>query len=1281
MRTLPLLGLLVPSVVHAATLSVGANQAYTSIQSAINAAAPGDTIEVDAGTYRERLSIQKSITLIGLQGSASTRIRPDGGTVVAIKSATVAMTGFEIANNGDGQGFDIDAATATFDDLDVHDHRNMAGNGVVSGTANGGGMRISASTVAVANSNFNGNYADEWGGAIMALASTVTVRTTDFGNNFAKGRGGAIAERSQSVVAVSDAIFDTNGSHGGGGAAYITESAKGTFDNAVFVNDYTDQNGGPGGAIYVEGAGSLADVGTSAFTTDVAWASGGAVYVSNGRFQSDGNVFDGNTSRQDGVAVYLAGSSVMGSSLDTFQNQVGAAGRNGGGVFGAGTSLASIDRAVFDANSATHGGAIAWTSTGNLAITDSTFSNNSAQTRGGAIDWAPTNLALGIFSITGTRFVDDRVTAGGNNANGGAIYAQGGTLNVTTGDFTRNKASNGGGIFAQQLVAFTLAQSVMCANDATAGSGGGTYVTTMLAAPDWHNDVFAENTATSQGGGLWAGNTPQGRVINNTFVGNRATTQGGAAYYNAASVVFRNNVVRGSGAGNGLSANLASLLLAPSVQYDAWFQNTPSNTGDALAPFALDVTNKLATDPVLQQWSADADCSNDRFQPKLGSPLINAGDPAVVDRDGSRSDIGAFGGNGGNAAQYADADGDTFIAMFDCDDASKNVFPGAPEKCNGIDDDCDGLIDEVGAIDAGTVYADTDADGFGNAAAPIVACASTGLVADKTDCDDTNAGVNPGAVEICDLRDDDCDGLIDESGSIGQRTWYGDADRDGYGDAASVIVACYQPPDTALIGTDCDDTLASVNPGAAEICNGRDDDCDGTIDVGVATGILLYVDSDGDGAGDPSKPVTACSVQPGFSATAGDCDDGNSTVGPASPERCDGIDDDCDGTVDEPAAVDATTWYSDADHDGFGPGAGTTSCTGASGQVALGGDCDDNDNNAHPGAVESCSASVDLNCDGFTGSGDADGDGFAACAECDDGDAAVNPDAVEICDGIDNNCDGKVDDAGATGSTAYYVDQDADGYGDSAGSVLDCAAPRGYVAVDGDCDDQDPAYHPNAHEACADPRDLNCDGAVGLGDGDGDGFSACEECDDGDPAVFPGADELCDGLDNDCNGQVDEAGSLYGTDWYVDADGDGFGNAGASTRACDAPAGHVDDASDCDDTDPIAHPGADEVWYDGADQACDGGSDADQDGDGRDAASAGGDDCADTDPTIYPGADDPPGDGVDQDCSGTDGDALSDTDVVVNRGGCNCDASGGAPVYAGVVGALGALLLRRRRRP
>lgn len=90
---------------------------------------------------------------------------------------------------------------------------------------------------------------------------------------------------------------------------------------------------------------------------------------------------------------------------------------------------------------------------------------------------------------------------------------------------------------------------------------------------------------------------------------------------------------------------------------------------------------------------------------------------------------------------------------------------------------------------------------------------------------------------------------------------------------------------------------------------------------------------------------------------------------------------------------------------------------------------------------------------------DADHDGFSAPEDCDDHNADVNPDAVEVCDGVDNNCDGQVDPGAgqSEGTTAFYADQDGDGFGDEAYVVKACEQPSGFVATFGDCDDSDAA--------------------------------------------------------------------------------------------------------------------------------------------------------------------------------------------------------------------------------
>jgi hypothetical protein len=481
-----------------------------------------------------------------------------------------------------------------------------------------------------------------------------------------------------------------------------------------------------------------------------------------------------------------------------------------------------------------------------------------------------------------------------------------------------------------------------------------------------------------------------------------------------------------------------------------------------------------------------------------------------------------------------DLDGDGVIACDDCDDSRADVYPGATEVCDGVDQNCDGSIDEGLEVDW---YADSDGDGFGDVSNILSACAQpAGYLADFSDCDDSQSSIYPGATEVCDGVDQNCDGNIDEGL---ESVWYADADGDGFGDPSNVLTACTQVSGYLSDSSDCDDTRADIFPGALEVCDGVDNDCDGEVDSDAVDSSVWYLDSDADGFGDINTSLIACTQPGGYVADSSDCDDTRADVYPGATEFCDGVDQDCDSSVDE-GAVDMGRWYTDNDGDGYGDGA-VDACTQPAGTAIVDGDCDDSDAEFNPGASEACNEPRDLNCDGSTGYVDADNDGWAACEDCDDGNAAANPDMLEICDGIDNDCNGLVDETG--GASNFYADADSDGFGDINSVVVDCEAPAGFVADATDCNDSDSGIN---------------------------------------PATW----ELCDGVDNDCDGTVD-IGAVDATDWYQDADSDGYGNAAVSTTDCNQPSGYVADNSDCDDTDARIHPGANER-NDGVDEDCDG---------------------------------------------------------------------------------------------
>lgn len=176
-------------------------------------------------------------------------------------------------------------------------------------------------------------------------------------------------------------------------------------------------------------------------------------------------------------------------------------------------------------------------------------------------------------------------------------------------------------------------------------------------------------------------------------------------------------------------------------------------------------------------------------------------------------------------------------------------------------------------------------------------------MADATDCDDGRADVNPGASEVCDgATDEDCDGLVDDADpSVTATTaWYADGDLDGYGGATGVA-ACVAPAGHLGTSTDCDDATGTVNPAAAEACNGIDDDCDALVDdddTAISNPETWYADEDGDGHGGAAT-TTACVQPSGYASADDDCDDADTDAHPGATEVCeDGTDQDCDGADD-----------------------------------------------------------------------------------------------------------------------------------------------------------------------------------------------------------------------------------------------------------------------------------------------------------------------------------------------------------------------------------------------
>lgn len=1045
-----------------------------SIQSTIDASSSGDTIEVGSGTYVECLDPNgKNIDIVGtgtvvINGSSCTATITLGATeTMNVSDVQLQNTNGLVLSVGSTANAVLDGISVSGSGYTSQAQSSLGGVVYVEGTAQianstfsansgglGGVIHVDGGTVAISGSTFSSNSALNGGVVYARDNSTVTSTNNTFENNTVSGFGGVYYFLYGVDLLEVGSTYDSNSSDSNGGAIYANHNVSAFLPNTIAISDALfDSNqaatgsfsSGSGGALYIYNR-STVTISNTEFVDNSA-TNGGAMWIvaSDDTVTITDSTFTENTGDQSGAIGVMAGGSSAVTDLvvsgSTFTDNEALAGYAGAISLGSTTISQSY---------------------GTVEIVNTSFegnnSNSSSSANGGAILINTSSADDVVFS---------EVIFDGNiaHSSGGAVYINGAQdVDISTSRFLNNEASSpasytryGGAIQISNVESISLSNSILCGNSttkfSTLSSYGGALYAGNVEELNISNVIFQENASDENGGAVAVDSIEEVSMINNTFVGN-SSTQGDDLWATLSPTEIINTIFAYS---SGSSAVYAAdgTSASENVTYNDWYDNN-SNTAGSFG-FSVTSNGNITDDPMFTLYSQDGDCDNDVLTLQTSSALIDAGDLTRFDLDGTRSDIGAFGGSG-----LLDSDLDGFGALVDCDDNDGNAYPGAA------------FLESTSAC-----MLDADGDGYGDTSP------SNLLVQAGQDCDDADFSIKPGGVEVCDGIDNDCNNQIDDN-PVGGQLYYTDTDGDGIG-GSTTVQSCSVIAGVSDQTGDCDDLDSFAFPGSAE--NDSSTSC--------------MRDVDGDGYGD-SAPTNS-------SVTAGsDCDDTQPSINPVATEiPADGVDQNCDGYED---------CFQDSDLDGFGSTAVTSSASFACSGLAIADnddDCDDGSATTFPGAAEYDSATACMV------DNDGDGYGYMIAPtggvggnDCDDDDSSVYFGAPEIPgDGVSQDCDNTEDcyldnDGDGFGSTSVVASSD-----------LDCT-DTGEADNSADCDDTTTEISPDAEEIPYDGIDQDCDPSTADDDLDGDGYGVSDgDCDDANPDRNPGATDVPDdGIDQDCDG-------------------------------------------------------------------------------------------------------------------------------------------------------------------
>lgn len=563
--------------------------AYTTIQSAVNAVDTGSTLRLCEATFSENVTISGKTLYLRSIGDGEDTILDGGG-----RGPVVQISG---------------AANVTLFDLTLQN-----GNGA----GGGGGVRCEGSTLTLDSSLVQGNSGTR-GGGVFSNTCSLLIKYSEISGNIATMRGGGIAAENSSGL-IRDSVISGNESVEGGGmylwGGTLTVKLNDITDNEASTTDETLYGpGGGGGGLFVYGSipikDNLIDANSSGYN-------GGGLYVYQGSADIEGNTITNNVAGRDGAGIYTNYNSSAIYGNDVSYNE---ATDDGGGIR-VYVGYATLQDNVVTYNTAGDDGGGIKVSHAHSEILDNTVTGNVAADGGG-----------GIELDNDTSVVDGNTISSNKAGNGGGLHAEipEGALTITNNTIHSNTATEVGGGLSIESAPYGGTLSGLDLYKNKGPYGGGLYA--LDASFDLSNSLIDSNSASTSGGGLYLDGT-SGDLGNLTLFNNSSLGGSGLVLVDTGTTHVYNTILNGNDRSAAVTVSGAGAL---TWTYNDVFDHTSNYSG---------MTDPTGTNGNLAVNPKFTDTATRDFTLKSTSACIDAGDPAVSDEDGTRSDMGALGGAG-----------------------------------------------------------------------------------------------------------------------------------------------------------------------------------------------------------------------------------------------------------------------------------------------------------------------------------------------------------------------------------------------------------------------------------------------------------------------------------------------------------------------------------------------------------------------------------------------------------------------------------------------------------